>query len=183
MDVFNRRSNRLAIDALGSAANDTVLDLGCGSGKAVYTLAASCPGAQVLGIDHSATMIDLAARRNRRSIRDGRVQLVCGNFAALPYRDNSIDKILAVHVIYFTDVASICEARRVLRPGGRMVLAASEKAAMERWAFASEATHRLFDKQALVELLYRAGFHENKVACYAAKLNGGVRGILAAATA
>jgi ubiquinone/menaquinone biosynthesis C-methylase UbiE len=182
MDVLNRRSNWLAIEAVLPAANDTVLDLGCGSGQAVQTLATLCPAAQILGIDHSAVMIDQAARRNRRAIRDGRVHLLCGDFAALPYRDDSIDKILAVHIIYFADVRVIREARRVLRPGGRMVLVASEKAVMEQWAFVSEATHRLFDQQALVAFLCNAGFHENGVASYPARLNAGVRGILAIAT-
>lgn len=182
MDVLNHRSRQLAIKALCPAADDTILDLGCGSGHAVCALATLCPAAQVLGIDHSIVMINRAARRNRRAIRDGRVQLLRGDFAALPYRDSSVHKILAVHIVYFADLAVISEARRVLRPGGRMVLVASEKAAMEQWAFARKATHRLFDQQELVTFLYDAGFLENEIVCHSPKLNAGVRGILAIAT-
>jgi len=87
MDVLNRRSNRLGIEALRPAANDTILDLGCGSGQAVQALATSCPTAQILGIDHSTAIIARAARRNRRAIQDGRVQLLFGDFSALPYRE------------------------------------------------------------------------------------------------
>ncbi len=182
MDVLNRRSNRLGIEALRPAANDTILDLGCGSGQAVQALATSCPTAQILGIDHSTAIIARAARRNRRAIQDGRVQLLLGDFSALPYRDNSIDKILAVHVLYFADVAGICEARRVLRPGGSMVLVVSDKATMERWAFASQSTHELFDQQALVALLRRAGFKEDEVTSGQIRQKAGVPGILAIAT-
>jgi ubiquinone/menaquinone biosynthesis C-methylase UbiE len=182
MDLLNRRSNLLAIDALRPAAHDTILDLGCGSGRAVQTLVNLCPAARILGIDHSAMMIDRAVRRNRRSIREGRVQFLCGDFAALPYRDDSIDKILAVHTVYFADSAVIGEVRRVLRPGGRIVFVASEKAAMERWAFASQETHRLFDEPALAALLYLAGFKEDEVSCRPVRQIAGVRGILAIAT-
>lgn len=182
MDVFNRRSNRLAIEALRPAANDTILDLGCGSGKAVHALTTSYPAAQILGIDHSAAMISGAAWRNRRAISKGRVRLLCGDFAVLPYRDNSIDKILAMHILYFAEVAAMCEAHRVLRPGGSMVLVVSEKATMEQWAFASQATHQLFDQQALVAFLRRAGFKADQVTAYSVRQNAGVRGILAVAT-
>jgi ubiquinone/menaquinone biosynthesis C-methylase UbiE len=181
MDVFNRRSNRLAIEALRPAANDIILDLGCGSGKAIHTLTALRPTALILGIDHSAAMIADAARRNRQAISKGRVGLLCGDFSALPYRDNSIDKILAVHILYFADVAAMCEAHRVLRPGGSMALVVSEKATMEKWRFASEATHQLFDQQALVARLRRAGFKEDQVAAGPVRQNARVRGILAVA--
>ena len=146
------------------------------------TLATLCPAAQILGIDHSTEMIARAAWRNRRAIRNGRVQLLRADFSALPYRDNSIDKILAVHVVYFADVAVMREARRALRPGGSMALVVSEKTTMEQWPFASQATHQLFDQQALTTLLHRAGFEEDEISSGPIRQNAGVRGILAIAT-
>ena len=65
-------------------------------------------------------MLAQASRRNRRTIGEGRVRLRLGRFDALPFEPESIDKILAVNVVYFfhKDADEIREAMRVLRPGG-----------------------------------------------------------------
>ena len=57
MGPANRDSNRLASEALKIAPNDTILELGFGSGRALKTLAALAPDGCVLGIDHSAAML------------------------------------------------------------------------------------------------------------------------------
>jgi SAM-dependent methyltransferase len=67
----------------------------------------------------------MAARRNRRAIAAGRVDLRQGVAEALPFPDGSFDKALQVHTLYFySDLGRACqEVARVLRPGGRAVMA------------------------------------------------------------
>ncbi len=79
-------------------------------------------------------MLAQASWRNRRAIGEGRVRLRLGRFDALPFAPESIDKILAVNVIYFfrKDADEIREAMRVLRPGGVMAVYATHRSTMSR---------------------------------------------------
>ena len=182
MAVANRRSNRIAIRALDCSPGDTILDLGCGSGPAVKVLAAMAGQGLILGIDQSETMIAQALRHNRHAIRQRRVHLLRGRIDALPCRDNTIDGILAVHVVYFAGEAAVREARRILRPGGRIVIVATDRSAMARWQFAQPSTHELFDVRGLADLLVRGGFATSAISVTPIKLAFGVLGLLAIAT-
>jgi ubiquinone/menaquinone biosynthesis C-methylase UbiE len=182
MGIANRRSNRIAIRTLDCSPDNTILDLGCGSGPAIRTLAGMAGQGLILGIDHSETMLAQASRRNRQAVRQRRVHLVRGRIDALPWRDNTIDKILAVHVVYFAGEAGVREARRVLRPGGRIVIVATDQSAMTRWKFAQSSTHELFDLPGLANLLVRGGFATSEISVTQIKLGFGVLGLLAIAT-
>jgi ubiquinone/menaquinone biosynthesis C-methylase UbiE len=182
MGIANRRSNRIAIRALDCSPDNTILDLGCGSGPAVKVLAGTAGQGLILGLDHSETMLAQASRRNRHAVRQRRVHLVRGRIDALPWRDNTIDKILAVHVVYFAGEAGVREARRVLRPGGRIVIVATDQSAMTRWKFAQSSTHELFDVRGLAGLLVRGGFATSEISVTQIKLGFGVLGLLAIAT-
>ena len=182
MAVANRRSNRIAIGALDCSPDDTILDLGCGSGPSVKVLAALAGQGLILGIDHSETMLAQALRHNRHAVRQGRIHLLRGRIDALPCRDDTIDRILAVHVVYFAGEAGVREARRVLRPGGRIVIVATDRSAMTRWKFAQPSTHELFDLPGLANLLMRGGFATSGISVNPIKLAFGVLGLLAIAT-
>ena len=182
MAVANRRSNRIAIRALDCSPGDTILDLGCGSGPAVKVLAARAGQGLILGIDQSETMIAQALRHNRHAIRQRRVHLLRGRIDALPCRDNTIDGILAVHVVYFAGEAAVREARRILRPGGRIAIVATDRSAMARWQFAQPSTHELFDVRGLADLLVRGGFATSAISVTPINLAFGVLGLLAIAT-
>jgi ubiquinone/menaquinone biosynthesis C-methylase UbiE len=136
----------------------------------------------ILGLDHSETMVVQASFRNRHAVRQGLVHLLRGRVDALPWRDNSIDRIIAVHVVYFAGEAGVREARRVLRPGGRIVIVATDQSVMTRWKFAQASTHELFDLPGLTDLLMRGGFATSKISVTPIKLAFGVLGLLAIAT-
>ncbi len=182
MAIANHQSNRIAIRALDIAADDTILELGVGPGYAVATMTAISSRGRVLGIDHSATMLAQAARRNRRAIAKGRVCLLRGRCDALPCRMESIDKILAVHVLYFIGTREIREARRVLRPGGILAIFVADKSAMARWHLSKSASHRLFDQAGLSEILSLGGFASNEFTVSPMVLKFGIPGLLAVAT-
>ena len=182
MALANRRSNRIAIRELDCSPDNTILDLGCGSGPALRVLAEMAGEGLILGLDHSGTMLARASRHNRHAVRRGRVHLLRGRIDALPWRDNSIDRILAVHVVYFAGEAGVREARRVLRPGGRIVIVATHRSAMARWKFAQSSTHELFDMPGLANMLMRGGFATSGISVTPIKLAFGVLGLLAIAT-
>lgn len=179
--LLNEDSNRIAIAALKIAANDTILELGFGPGRAIKAMANMASEGRIFGVDHSSTMYISASRRNRRAIREGRVQLMRGDFAALPWRQGSIDKCLAVHVAYFMAEAEIREIRRVLRPRGLLSMLVTERNTMDHWKFAGPSTHRLFATDDLYRLLDDAGFRPNEVDVHRVSLGMSVPGLLAIA--
>ena len=154
MSLTNAQVNALAIAALDLDEASQVLELGCGPGCAVRTMAARARRGVVHAIDQSAAMLAQARARNRRAIRSGHVRLYCGTFEALPLPDCSIDRVLAVNVAYFWRNPEIVlrEIHRVLRPGGKVTIYVTDRATMSHWKFAEAATHRLFDHDELLSL-------------------------------
>jgi len=183
MSVVNKQPNHLAVRALCLQSRDTVLELGFGPGGAIKEMAALVPQGLVLGIDRSLEMLVQASRRNHLEIEQERVQLRLGNFCSLPWPTESIDKILAVNVIYFfsCDAREVSEAWRILKPGGVMAIYATDKSTMAHWKFSGPDTHALFDEHSLRSLLRTGGFSEEDMSLSAVTLPFGIRGLLAVA--
>jgi SAM-dependent methyltransferase len=182
MALLNARANALAIAALSPRDGETLLELGCGPGRALQALLRVARRSKVIGIDWSDVMLAQAARRNRLAVATGGLELIGADFAKLPLIDAIADAILAVNVVYFmANSAALGEARRVLRPGGRMVLYATHGSIMRRWPFAGPDTHRLFDHKRLRALLVDAGFASDFIRIETVNAGFGVPGLLALA--
>lgn len=99
-----------------------VVDMGCGSGRAIHALAASAPPhTQFVGIDPAENMCHIATQKT--ALQKG-VQIRQGSFENIPLESASVDylySILAFH--WVTDLAaSVAELARVLKPNGEMDL-------------------------------------------------------------
>jgi len=117
------RANQIAIERLAVQAGEAVLEVGCGHGRTLARIA-QAPSGFLAGIDASDVMVRLARRRLRRWIEAGQADVSLATSSALPYPDTRFDAALAVHVLYFWKdaAADLREIRRVLRPGGRLLL-------------------------------------------------------------
>jgi SAM-dependent methyltransferase len=115
--------NDTAFDLLAPVEGQRILEIGFGPGRALGRIAAA--GAEAVGVEVSDAMLAAATRRNAASIAAGHVQLHHGDGTALPLPDSSVDAVLGVHTVYFwpDPAATLADALRVLRPGGRIVLA------------------------------------------------------------
>ena len=117
--------NDWVLDALEPKPGDSILELGCGHGRSLSRLAAAvAPHGRIVGIDPSEVMRRTAKRRSRREIAAGLVSVETGDSEGVPYPADSFDKWISVHTVYFwPDLrAGLCEAVRVLRPGGELFL-------------------------------------------------------------
>lgn len=98
---------------------DTVLDVGCGTGDLAFDCAAQGARA-VIGVDFAEPMLEIARAKARE--RQGRVSFAAADATRLPLADASVDVWCAAFVLRnIPDLdAALAEARRVLRPGGRL---------------------------------------------------------------
>jgi ubiquinone/menaquinone biosynthesis C-methylase UbiE len=102
-----------------------VLDLGCGTGTLVLMARRRCPEATVIGLDGDPTILGIARRKAERAGIP--VQLDKGMAYALPYADGSFGAVVSTltfhHLTPDQQERALREMRRVLRPGGRLVIA------------------------------------------------------------
>jgi len=103
---------------------DMILDIGCGGGKTVNTLAKVAPGGKIYGIDYSEDCVAVASKINKKLIDAGRVEILHASVESLPFPDNSFVLVTAVEAYYFWPdlVNNLKEIRRVLKPGGSVIL-------------------------------------------------------------
>jgi arsenite methyltransferase len=105
-------------------AGQTVLDLGSGGGIDVLLSAKRVgPSGKVYGLDMTDEMLALA-RENQRKAGATNVEFLKGTIEAIPLPDDSVDVIISNCVINLSSNkdATLREAFRVLRPGGRFAV-------------------------------------------------------------
>jgi SAM-dependent methyltransferase len=121
----NRRRNAWVVSLLDVQRDDRVLEIGFGPGIAIRELSRKASEGYVCGLDHSAVMVQQAAKRNAEGVRRGQVDLRLGSAESLPAFEAPFDKVMAVNVALFWDrpVELLGNLRRVLRSGGRIALA------------------------------------------------------------
>ncbi len=106
--------------------SDTILDIGCGGGQTLHTLAGMALEGKVHGIDYSADSVAVARRTNGELISAGRVDVQRGSVSSLPFPDGTFDLITAVETHYYwpQPLHDVQELLRVLKPGGHLVVIA-----------------------------------------------------------
>lgn len=117
-----------AMHALGGQRPGRVVDVACGTGLLAERIRARWPEAPIVGVDLSAEMLAVAAQRlPKRERPDGvapETDWRLGPAESLPVGDDCADTLTctnAFHLVQRPDSA-LAEFRRVLRPGGRLVL-------------------------------------------------------------
>jgi ubiquinone/menaquinone biosynthesis C-methylase UbiE len=97
-----------------------ILDVGCGTGRALARLAPSVwPGVRLVGIDPALNMRKLALRRVRRFPN---IEIHEGSFERIPLEAGSVDYLFSIFAFHWTTDprAAVRELGRVLRPHGEM---------------------------------------------------------------
>ncbi len=160
-DYYKRRENSRTfqaeidaiINALQPLSQDRILELGCGSGVVLDSLEKmGCT--YLVGLDWLITSVRLAAEKSQS------VMLVRGDATHLPFEDSFFDKIYAQHLIeHFADTVTVLsEWRRILKPGGRMVIATPNRYFPHQDWFDDPTHHHIFTMEELSQYAVEAGF-------------------------
>lgn len=144
-----------ALDTAGGIGS--LLDVGTGTGRIAELLSARAD--HVTGLDMSPEMLRIA-RARLQHLPAASVDLVQGDFAALPFADAAFDTVTFHQVLHYAQNPArvLAEAARVLRPGGR--IAVVDFAAHDREELRTEHAHaRLgFSDEAMLALFAGSGF-------------------------
>ena len=121
-----------------------ILDIGCGTGGNLELLSRY---GQAEGVDISAEALDFCRARGLKNVRQGAAE-------TLPYESESFDLVTGLDVVEHLDddVAGLREMRRVLRPGGRMLLFVP--AFMFLWGVQDDVSHHR-QRYTLAELKHK----------------------------
>lgn len=155
---------------------DRVLEIGFGPGHAIRQVAGLASQGKVAGVDFSETMVRQARRRNEEAIAVGHVELKQGEASALPYPDDSFDKVFATNVIYFwrDPAANLTEIKRVLKPGGRVALYVIAKEELVEYKLTQTGVYTLYSGDELARLLAQAGFRNARFETRAERFRTGI---------
>ncbi|WP_255495355.1 class I SAM-dependent methyltransferase [Nocardia sp. GTS18] len=106
------------VDLAGDVTGRKILDAGCGSGPIFAALRDR--GAIVTGFDASAKMVELARQR----LGAEAALQVADIGSPLPFPDGAFDDVIASLVLHYLEdwTAPLAELRRVLKPGGRLIM-------------------------------------------------------------
>jgi ubiquinone/menaquinone biosynthesis C-methylase UbiE len=111
---------RHVVRSIDPGANDfALLDAGCGTGGMLAALREKFPSAKLTGIEISQHAVEIARAR------DSGAEFFCGSVDALPFADETFDRVLSLDVLTHAGVdekKTMTEMHRVLRANGKLIL-------------------------------------------------------------
>jgi SAM-dependent methyltransferase len=118
-------SHRYAISLLDAQPGQHIVEIGPAHGALIQRLTDAVPDLRVTGIEPSADMVGMATGRNRALVESGQVEVRQARVSDIPLPHASVDGVVSTHSLYFwPDLAhDFGEIARILRQGGRLVLA------------------------------------------------------------
>jgi SAM-dependent methyltransferase len=154
-----RRVIRAELDRLALPAGARILDAGCGSGRTLVELAHY--GGEVCGIELNSDAAELARARGLGDVEVGRLE-------ELPWEDGAFDLITCLDVIEHVpdDVTALVELRRVVAPGGWLLVTVPAYQAL--WSRHDEANHhyRRYSRSMLRAAARSAGWQIERVSSF-----------------
>jgi ubiquinone/menaquinone biosynthesis C-methylase UbiE len=123
MGATKVKKNLIAVSEI--KAGHRVLDIGCGTGTLLEMIKRTEPDTKLVGLDGDPKILKIAKEKTKKMNLE--IQFDQGMAYELPYPDNSFDRVLSSLVFHHLNTTNkqrtFREILRVLRPGGRMMIA------------------------------------------------------------
>ena len=121
MRISHKPHIKKAVQYLSIPYDCRILDVGCGSGWAVYKMSRYATKGRLIGIDISPAMV---AKANSSYGKPDRLTFLHGEAEQIPSEDNSFDLVVSFESVFFwPDISkALMEIHRVLVPGGCLAI-------------------------------------------------------------
>ena len=121
MRISHKPHIKKAIQRLNIPHDCRILDVGCGSGWAIYKMSHYATKGRLIGIDISPAMV---AKANQSYGEPERVSFLYGEAEKIPMGDNVVDLVVSFESVFFwPDLPkALIEIHRVLAPRGRLAI-------------------------------------------------------------
>jgi len=158
-DFGNSYLNRFVNELLSVQKDEYILDIGCGTGKLIYSMSSQTSGGYFDGIDFSETMIPIAQRRNKKSIKTGKVRILKGNFDELPLQNNYYDKACSINTIYFWPKPEYTAQKiaGITKPGGFFIAGFEDMNQLEKRNLDTDV-FKIYSAEEVKNLFVKSGF-------------------------
>ncbi len=142
--------------------DDDLLDIGCGSARLLADQAAHVR--HVAGLDASEIQVGMARKRLADRIAAGTAEIVLGNAMTLPWEDGRFSVASSLNCLKFVPdpAKALREMRRVLRPGGRLVITIDKQVdkwgrsgkvdAFGQWQWSVDAMRRMMEEAGFTDV-------------------------------
>ena len=163
-----QHTQRTSIEQFNIGPESKALDVGCGTGFSVLYMADALGIAKACGIDISPVMVEKAREKIPVQLAE-RIEFREASSDNIPYPDGFFDHVLCTNSFhhYPDPVAALTEMRRVLRPGGELVIFENAPDlslytwAWDRYLRLREKGHvRYYPSRELGEIIRRGGFEQ-----------------------
>ncbi len=113
--LIDRREKTAVLEALGPLEDRDVLEIACGTGR--FTVMLAQRGANVVGLDISAAMLQQGRRKAMAAGVDDSLQFLRGDAGRLPFPDDHFDTVVAMRFFHLADdpAGFLSEMKRVAR--------------------------------------------------------------------
>ena len=153
--------NNLALQVLRLTPEDHVLEVGFGGGDLIARIARVLIRGHVTGVDFSQDAVNVCAKRFKKLIEAGMIDLHCANVEELPSDDSTFTRVCTVNTIYFwpNPLAVIAQFRRVLKKDGLLVVCFNPRAVMEKQRITRHG-FTLYEPEEVKALFVTTGFRD-----------------------
>ena len=162
----NEEMNQFAVEQLDIKATDKALDIGFGGGVTIEEMLRKIDTGKIYGIEFSQVMVEQAKQKFKPEIESDKVSVEFGDVKQLPFAESTFDKICTVNTIYFWDepLTNLKEIKRVLKSDGKLVVGIRSADKMKELPV-TQYNFRLYDPEAVKDLLVEAGFTNVSIDC------------------
>ncbi|QFU83278.1 class I SAM-dependent methyltransferase [Natronorubrum aibiense] len=113
--LIDRREKQAVLEAIMPVEDRNILEIACGTGR--FTVMLAEQGADVVGLDISAAMLQQGRKKAQYADLDGTLEFLRGDAGRLPFPDDHFDTVIAMRFFHLADdpEAFLAEMRRVSR--------------------------------------------------------------------
>ena len=131
--------------------------MGCGHGRITEVMVEKVPSLNIVGVDMTRQLLDNFVVR--QGSNEANIELMCADITNLPLDDNNFDAVVSSRVFQYlpNPLLGLCEALRVVKPGGTVVIAIPNKLNLIKYL---TYTQRLYSPFQVRDWFRVCGFQE-----------------------